>query len=245
LPHSRRSRNKSLPPDGAEDFTEPPRRLPVFERFTDSARRVVVAAQEESRRLNHNYIGTEHVLLGLLYEGRGLAATVLTDFGLTLEMVRADVEEMVGPGESTPGAHIPFTPRAKKILELSLREALQLHHNYISTEHILLGLIRENEGVATQVLALHEIDPQRMREQLLEGAKTRRVRRFGQNPEDVVLLTPSFGTRLERMQESLDRIERRLDAFGVPPAPVTGDEDSGPGDEDADPEAGTGTADPA
>jgi ATP-dependent Clp protease ATP-binding subunit ClpA len=193
----------------------------VFERFTDSARRAVVAAQEEARRLDHDFIGTEHVLLGLLGEGKGLAATVLKDSGLSLDVVRADVEEIVGPGESTPGAHIPFTPRAKKVLELSLREALQLHHNYISTEHILLGLIREGEGVATQVMELHEIDVQRVREQLVEGAETRRVRRLGNLGEDAVLLSPtlSIGSRVDRMQESLDRIERRLDALGVPPDP--------------------------
>ncbi|MCW2879967.1 MAG: ATPase domain protein [Sphaerisporangium sp.] len=193
----------------------------MFERFTDSARRAVVAAQEEARRLDHDFIGTEHVLLGLLGEGKGLAATVLKDSGLSLDVVRADVEEIVGPGESTPGAHIPFTPRAKKVLELSLREALQLHHNYISTEHILLGLIREGEGVATQVMELHEIDVQRVREQLVEGAETRRVRRLGNLGEDAVLLSPtlSIGSRVDRMQESLDRIERRLDALGVPPDP--------------------------
>ncbi|MGZ6978137.1 MAG: Clp protease N-terminal domain-containing protein, partial [Acidimicrobiia bacterium] len=124
----------------------------MFERFTDRARRVVVLAQEEARLLNHNYIGTEHILLGLIHEGEGVAAKALVSLGISLEAVRAQVEEIIGHGGSAPSGHIPFTPRAKKVLELSLREALQLGHNYIGTEHILLGLIREGEGVAAQVL---------------------------------------------------------------------------------------------
>ena len=124
----------------------------MFERFTDRARRVVVLAQEEARLLNHNYIGTEHILLGLIHEGEGVAAKALESLGISLEAVRAQVEEIIGQGQSAPTGHIPFTPRAKKVLELSLREALQLGHNYIGTEHILLGLIREGEGVAAQVL---------------------------------------------------------------------------------------------
>jgi ATP-dependent Clp protease ATP-binding subunit ClpC len=124
----------------------------MFERFTDRARRVVVLAQEESRMLNHNYIGTEHILLGLVREGGGVAAQALAALNISLEAVRQQVEEIIGQGQATPSGHIPFTPRAKKVLELSLREALQLGHNYIGTEHILLGLIREGEGVAAQVL---------------------------------------------------------------------------------------------
>ena len=124
----------------------------MFERFTDRARRVVVLAQEEARLLNHNYIGTEHILLGLIHEGEGVAAKALESLGISLEAVRQQVEEIIGQGGSSPSGHIPFTPRAKKVLELSLREALQLGHNYIGTEHILLGLIREGEGVAAQVL---------------------------------------------------------------------------------------------
>jgi ATP-dependent Clp protease ATP-binding subunit ClpC len=124
----------------------------MFERFTDRARRVVVLAQEESRLLNHHHIGTEHVLLGLIHEGEGVAAMALESLGISLETVRNKVEETIGAGESPPSGHIPFTPRAKKVLELSLREALQLGHNYIGTEHILLGLVREGEGVAAQVL---------------------------------------------------------------------------------------------
>jgi ATP-dependent Clp protease ATP-binding subunit ClpC len=124
----------------------------VFERFTDRARRAVVLAQEEARMLNHNYIGTEHLLLGLVHEGEGVAARVLTALEIGLQDVRGEIEEIIGHGQSAPAAQIPFTPRAKKVLELSLREALQLGHNYIGTEHILLGLVREGEGVGAQVL---------------------------------------------------------------------------------------------
>ena len=124
----------------------------MFERFTNNARRVVVLSQEEARLLNHNYIGTEHILLGLLGMPESIAGTVLESFGITRDGVRVEVEEKIGRGKSQPSGHIPFTPRAKKVLELSLREALQLGHNYIGTEHILLGLIRENEGVGVQIL---------------------------------------------------------------------------------------------
>ena len=124
----------------------------MFERFTNRARRVVVLAQEEARKLNHNYIGTEHILLGLIKEGEGHAAKALEDLNISIENVRTEVVEIIGEGQQAPSGHIPFTPRAKKVLELSLREALQLGHNYIGTEHILLGLIREGEGVAAQVL---------------------------------------------------------------------------------------------
>jgi ATP-dependent Clp protease ATP-binding subunit ClpC len=124
----------------------------VFERFTDRARRVVVFAQEEARLLNHNHIGTEHILLGLLREEEGVAAKALASMDISLKIVRGQVEEIIGQGEIMPTGHIPFTPRAKKVLELSLRESIQLGHNYIGTEHILLGLVREGEGVAAQVL---------------------------------------------------------------------------------------------
>jgi len=140
----------------------------VFERFTDRARRVVVLAQEEARLLNHNYIGTEHILLGLIHEGEGVAAKALESLGISLEAVRSQVEEIIGQGGSSPSGHIPFTPRAKKVLELSLREALQLGHNYIGTEHILLGLIREGEGVAAQVLMKLGADLSRVRQQVIQ-----------------------------------------------------------------------------
>jgi len=144
----------------------------LFERFTDRARRVVVLAQEEARLLNHNYIGTEHILLGLLNEGEGIAAKALESLGINLSAVREQVVEIIGQGQQAPTGHIPFTPRAKKVLELSLREALQLGHNYIGTEHILLGLIREGEGVAAQVLQKLGAELQKVRQtviQLLSG----------------------------------------------------------------------------
>ncbi|MDP9144564.1 MAG: AAA family ATPase, partial [Actinomycetota bacterium] len=144
----------------------------MFERFTDRARRVVVLAQEEARLLNHNYIGTEHILLGLLNEGEGIAAQALESLDIDLASVREEVVKIIGQGQQSPSGHIPFTPRAKKVLELSLREALQLGHNYIGTEHILLGLIREGEGVAAQVLQQLGAELQKVRQtviQLLSG----------------------------------------------------------------------------
>ncbi len=140
----------------------------MFERFTDRARRVVVLAQEEARMLNHNYIGTEHILLGLIHEGEGVAAKALESLGISLDAVRVQVQEIIGQGQQAPSGHIPFTPRAKKVLELSLREALQLGHNYIGTEHILLGLIREGEGVAAQVLVKLGADLNRVRQQVIQ-----------------------------------------------------------------------------
>ncbi|WP_296157473.1 ATP-dependent Clp protease ATP-binding subunit [uncultured Gardnerella sp.] len=130
----------------------------MFERFTDRARRVIVLAQEEARALQHNYIGTEHILLGLIREGEGIAAKALSAKGVELDSTRKQVEEMIGKGTVSPNGHIPFTPHAKQVLELSLREALQLGHSYIGTEHILLGLIREGEGIGTQVLIKMEVD---------------------------------------------------------------------------------------
>jgi hypothetical protein len=124
----------------------------MFERFTDRARRVVVLAQEEARMLDHDYIGTEHLLLGLIHEQEGVAALALRSMDISLEVVRSNVEDIIGRGQDPPSGHIPFTPRAKSVLELSLREALQLSHDYIGTEHILLGVLREGEGVAAQVL---------------------------------------------------------------------------------------------
>ncbi|MFC6384957.1 ATP-dependent Clp protease ATP-binding subunit [Nesterenkonia lacusekhoensis] len=140
----------------------------MFERFTDRARRVVVLAQEEARMLNHNYIGTEHILLGLIHEGEGVAAKALESLDISLQGVREKVQEKIGPGQNAPSGHIPFTPRAKKVLELSLREALQLGHNYIGTEHILLGLIREGEGVAAQVLVEMNADLNKVRQQVIQ-----------------------------------------------------------------------------
>ena len=138
----------------------------MFERFTDRARRVVVLAQEEARRLDHNWIGTEHILLGLIREGEGIAARALEAAGIGLEAVRQKVEEIIGRGQEPPSEHIPFTPRTKKVLEHSLRESMQLGHNYIGTEHILLGLIREGDGVAAQILVVLGADPDRLRGQV-------------------------------------------------------------------------------
>ncbi|WP_288453099.1 Clp protease N-terminal domain-containing protein, partial [uncultured Microbacterium sp.] len=139
----------------------------MFERFTDRARRVVVLAQEEAKMLNHNYIGTEHILLGLIHEGEGVAAKALESLGISLDAVREQVQDIIGQGQQQPTGHIPFTPRAKKVLELSLREALQLGHNYIGTEHLLLGLIREGEGVAARVLENLGVDLAKVRTQVI------------------------------------------------------------------------------
>jgi ATP-dependent Clp protease ATP-binding subunit ClpC len=141
----------------------------VFERFTERARQIVVLAQDEARRLGHDYIGTEHLLLGLLREEEGLAARVLDSLGITVEDVRAQVASIVGRGADKPGTtgQIPFTPRAKKVLELSLREAMSLGHNYIGTEHVLLGLVRENEGVAARVLLDFDADAEKVRDRVI------------------------------------------------------------------------------
>ncbi|MFN8034524.1 MAG: ATP-dependent Clp protease ATP-binding subunit [Acidimicrobiia bacterium] len=180
----------------------------MFERFTDRARRVVVLAQEEARLLNHNYIGTEHILLGLIHEGEGVAAKALESLGISLEAVRAQVEEIIGHGGSAPSGHIPFTPRAKKVLELSLREALQLGHNYIGTEHILLGLIREGEGVAAQVLVKLGADLSRVRQQVIQllsgygGSKegsTQGAGSTGESQQSGSLVLDQFGRNLTQL----------------------------------------------
>ncbi|MBU3734514.1 MAG: ATP-dependent Clp protease ATP-binding subunit [Candidatus Planktophila sp.] len=179
----------------------------MFERFTDRARRVVVLAQEEARMLNHNYIGTEHILLGLIHEGEGVAAKALESLGISLEGVRAQVEEIIGQGQQAPSGHIPFTPRAKKVLELSLREALQLGHNYIGTEHILLGLIREGEGVAAQVLVKLGADLNRVRQQviqLLSGYQGKEAVQAGGPAEG----TPSTSLVLDQFGRNLTQAAR-------------------------------------
>jgi ATP-dependent Clp protease ATP-binding subunit ClpA len=179
----------------------------MFERFTDRARRVVVLAQEEARMLDHNYIGTEHILLGLIHEGEGVAAKALESLEISLEAVRQQVEEIIGHGQQAQAGHIPFTPRAKKVLELSLREAIQLGHNYIGTEHILLGLIREGEGVAAQVLVRLGADLNRVRRQviqLLHGARGEKP------PQDIAYARiPVRGSR----QASIDEIRRGVEAI--------------------------------
>src|SRR5689334_21830062 len=153
---------------GGQVLLSSARRQAMFQRFTDRARRVVVLAQEEASRLKHNYIGTEHILLGLIREGEGVAAEALKSLGISLDPVRQQVEEIIGRGQEAPQGHIPFTPRAKKVLELALRESKQLGHNYIGTEHILLGLIREGDGVAAQVLVRLGADRNRVREQVIQ-----------------------------------------------------------------------------
>ncbi|RDI59667.1 ClpA/ClpB-like protein [Nocardia pseudobrasiliensis] len=146
----------------------------MFERFTDRARRVVVLAQEQARQMNHNYIGTEHILLGLIAEGEGIAAQVLHDLEIELTAMRADVEQIIGRGKQEPAGYIPFTPRAKKVLEMSHMEAVQLGHSYIGTEHVLLGLVIEHEGVGAQVLE--------RRGAALEDLRARILARLGQRP---------------------------------------------------------------
>jgi ATP-dependent Clp protease ATP-binding subunit ClpA len=160
----------------------------MFERFTERARKVMVLAQEEARRFYHNYVGTEHILLGLVREGEGVAAQALTSLGVTLERVREQVESIVGYGEGT-GEQIPFTPRSKKVLELGLRQAMRLGHNYIGTEHLLLGLVREGEGVAARVLSNLDVDPDKVRREVL--------RRIGGEPEaDPLDETEAPGNRM-------------------------------------------------
>jgi ATP-dependent Clp protease ATP-binding subunit ClpC len=183
----------------------------MFERFTDRARRVVVLAQEEARMLNHNYIGTEHILLGLIREREGVAARVLESLGISLDAMRAAVEGIIGRGQQERSGHIPFTPRAKKVLELSLREALQLGAHHIGTEHILLGLIREGDGVAAQVLADAGADGNRVRQQVIELL-------HGRREEDVpppssasaALTADDLVSRLASVAARLEAIERRL-----------------------------------
>ena len=184
----------------------------MFERFTDRARRVVVLAQDEARLLNHNYIGTEHILLGLIHEGEGVASKALEGLDIRLEAVREQVQEIIGQGQQAPTGHIPFTPRAKKVLELSLREALQLGHNYIGTEHILLGLIREGEGVAAQVLVKLGADLNRVRQQVIQLISGYQGKE-GQQPAGVTAGgaqegTPSGSTVLDQFGRNLTQAAR-------------------------------------
>jgi ATP-dependent Clp protease ATP-binding subunit ClpC len=190
----------------------------VYERFTDRARRVLVLAQEEARLLNHNFLGTEHILLGLIHEGEGIAAKALESLGISLEAVREKVEETIRPAGSSTTGSPPFTPRAKKVLELSLREALQLGHNYIGTEHMLLGLVREGEGVAAQVLVSLGADLSRVRQQVIQllsgyqsgpGGTKEQAPTGAPNPAD----TPSGSAVLDQFGRNLTQLarERKLD----------------------------------
>ncbi len=215
----------------------------MFERFTDRARNVVVLAQDEARLLNHNYIGTEHILLGLIHEGEGVAAKALDLLGISLEAVRQQVEEIIGRGQQAPSGHIPFTPRAKKVLELSLREALQLGHNYIGTEHILLGLIREGKGVAAQVLvelggnldrvrqqviALEQENP--TTEELPPAARRRTVRTQASAAAEAFAHTErenaDLAAKLDEILSRLDSISSRLTAIerALNPGTAAGDD---------------------
>jgi hypothetical protein len=185
----------------------------MFERFTDRARRVIVLAQEEARMLSHTYIGTEHILLGLIHEGEGVAAKALTSLGISLDAVRQQVEEIIGQGEEAPSGHIPFTPRAKKVLELTRREAEQLGHNYIGTEHILLGLIREGDGVAAQVLVKLGADLNRVRQrviQLLHGYQPKEPISAGTAAMREHGLLPGVQARLDVVEGRLAAVEQRL-----------------------------------
>lgn len=191
----------------------------MFERFTDRARRVVVLAQEESQRLSHNYIGSEHLLLGLLAEREGVAARALESLNVTLTAAREQVEEIIGPGQQTPRGHIPFTPRAKKILELALREALTMGSEVIDTEHLLLGLIDEGDGVGAQILQQRGATAQAVREAVARlisaDPEAAEVTGPGSEPR-AVSVTRRVLTRVEALTEVKDllaSIDRRLSAI--------------------------------
>jgi hypothetical protein len=186
----------------------------MFERFSDRSRRVVVLAQEEARLLGHGYIGTEHLLLGLIRDGEGVAATALRALGADLDTLRREVEALAGPGEGPQGGHIPFTPRAKKVLELALREMVRLGHHYIGTEHLLLGLLREGEGAAAQVLRQRGIELDRVRQEVnrqLHGNEGRPRRRApwarsggeGATLEDIARQLRVLGARLAAIEDRL------------------------------------------
>jgi ATP-dependent Clp protease ATP-binding subunit ClpC len=183
----------------------------MFERFSDRARRVIVLAQEEARMLNHNYIGTEHILLGLIHEGEGVAAKALESLGISLDAVRQQVEEIIGQGQQALSGHIPFTPRAKKVLELSQREAARLGHAYIGTEHILLGLIREGDGVAAQVLVTLGADLNRVRQQVIQLLHGPRVREpLSARSTTLELSLPAVQGRLKAIDQRLAAVEQRV-----------------------------------
>ncbi len=225
----------------------------MFERFTDRARRVVVLAREEARMLNHNYIGTEHLLLGLIHEGEGVAAKALGSLGISLEAVRQQVEEIIGQGQQAPSEHVPFTPRAKKVLELSLREALQLGHDYIGTEHLLLGLIREGEGVAAQVLVRLGADLNLVRQRAIQlihagasgepppGVAT------GEVTAESVVFRVSGERRTGELQDTLTKMAQRIEAIervlGMTERPPSPEASASPKDP-ASPEHPPGAAEP-
>jgi ATP-dependent Clp protease ATP-binding subunit ClpC len=214
----------------------------MFERFTDQARRIVVLAQEEARLLSHDYIGTEHLLLGLVREDQSIAAEALASLGIKLEAVRQQVLEIVGKGKRGSSGHIPFTSRAKKVLELSLREALQLGHNYIDTEHVLLGLLREGNGVAVRILAELGADPRSVRRTVIGLMPADEAERANVTERGGEALRRPRGRRASALDEVLDAladIRDRLAAIeahlGIgtprrhPPAPPGADESGGDG----------------
>ena len=194
----------------------------MFERFTDRARRVMVLAQEDARMLNHDHIGTEHLLLGLIHEGEGVAAQALEALGVSLPAVRQQVEEIIGQGQQAPAGRIPFTPRAKKVLELSRREALAMGHSYVGTEHILLGLLREGDGVAAHVLVRMGADLDRVRQQVIsilsgrqgkdEPKSGRAARRAGKAGRRQHGLLPEILGRVESIGSQLSAIGQRIGA---------------------------------
>lgn len=184
----------------------------MFERFTERARRIVVLAQEEARLLKHSHIGTEHVLLGLVAEGEGVAAKALVNCDVELEQVRKEVVAIIGEGEQAPSGHIPFTPRAKKVMELAMREALQLGHNYIGTEHILLGLIREGEGIAAQVLHNVGVEMGVVRKEVIK-LLTGQTKPADPPPPDLIVITREHPEGLRfagELEECWDLAERQL-----------------------------------
>jgi ATP-dependent Clp protease ATP-binding subunit ClpA len=227
----------------------------MFERFTDQARRVVVQAQEEARNLGHNYIGTEHILLGLLVEREGLAAQALSTLGISLDTAREQVVEIAGAGTGQLSGHVPFTPRTKKVLELSLREAQRLGHDHIGTEHILLGLIREADGVGAQILKRQGASLDRVQEQVLatvRAAPAEEVRRVsvGRMPGGGLPPTPS-GTlravmsRLDEIAERLSGIENLLAEMRDPAARAAQKPPSGQGKPAGEHKPPAGGAEPA
>jgi ATP-dependent Clp protease ATP-binding subunit ClpC len=191
----------------------------MFERFTDRARKAVKHAQEEARDLGHNHIGTEHVLIGLLTDPESIGARALAAFGMSLEAVRADVERIVGRGEGAPAGHIPFTPRAKKVLELSLREALKLRHNYIGTEHIVLGLVREGEGLAARILVDSGADLPPLRREVLRLLSSGAVDLAGAEPprERLVADIEALYDEITRLAKEVERLTDLLRRHGIEP----------------------------
>jgi ATP-dependent Clp protease ATP-binding subunit ClpC len=191
----------------------------MFERFTGRARTVVRNAQEEARRLDHDHIGTEHLLLGLLTEPEGVGAKALSALGLSLDQARADVVRIVGMGKGTPPGHIPFTPRSKKVLELSLREALKLHHNYIGTEHIVLGLLREGEGLAAKIMVESGADLPQVRQEVVRLLAAGVGDRVGaEPPKDRVLADiEALYDEIARLGREVDRLTELLRVHGLEP----------------------------